>query len=370
MDMKSLFNFICNIMLLVAFSNICISCSDDALGGGSSAEDIVDALNKVSTEWNASKDQIQTHMSGYMLVDSDDDFLKYSDKNGTMIISYNFVHDSLRASVAIAPRLADINMETYLEGFEELGELSSKKVYYNVLENTMCFPYNINSNDEDYSVIGFAPINSNLYEDDIKIKVDYENLSYSIDGDVYKMILVDGGVLPAFYMMQTELPLLGSFQIANTLVGPIDTNSDNCISKAELRKFIRKLNEITGLEFRLPTESEWKFAAQGGSKSQGYTYSGSNNIDDVAWYSGNSSSVHDIAEKQPNELGFYDMSGNYAEVCSSDPVNIDGRTYGGCWKYSAANCTPTSWRSGDDSREDQNKVDGKYITVRFVYSIP
>ena len=65
--------------------------------------------------------------------------------------------------------------------------------------------------------------------------------------------------------------------------------------------------------------------------------------------------------------------------CSDDPLGIDGRTYGGCWKYAASDCTPSSWKSGDSSAnkipgtvyiKELNAVDGRYITVRLVYSIP
>ncbi len=68
---------------------------------------------------------------------------------------------------------------------------------------------------------------------------------------------------------------------------------------------------------RLPTEAEWEYAARGGNKSNGYTYSGSNNIKDVGWYSGNSGgNSHEGGLKQPNELGIYDMTGNVYEWCS------------------------------------------------------
>jgi formylglycine-generating enzyme required for sulfatase activity len=68
--------------------------------------------------------------------------------------------------------------------------------------------------------------------------------------------------------------------------------------------------------YRLPTEAEWEYAARGGHKSQGYEYAGSNNVDDVGWYEGNSGKqTHPVGQKQPNELGLYDMSGNMWEWC-------------------------------------------------------
>lgn len=80
--------------------------------------------------------------------------------------------------------------------------------------------------------------------------------------------------------------------------------------------FINNLNKILEREFCLPTEAEWEYAARGGNKSKGYVYSGSDNIDEVAWHGGNSNDkTHPVATKQPNELGIYDMSGNVFEWC-------------------------------------------------------
>ena len=85
----------------------------------------------------------------------------------------------------------------------------------------------------------------------------------------------------------------------------------------ECQEFIRKVNSLTGENFRLPTEAEWEFACRGGNNSRGYKYSGSNYIDNVAWYDGNTGhKTHPVATKLPNELGIYDMSGNVWERCS------------------------------------------------------
>lgn len=126
--------------------------------------------------------------------------------------------------------------------------------------------------------------------------------------------------LSDYYIGQTEV----TQALWEAVMGsnPSDSKGDNLpverVSWNDCQVFIQKLNQLTGKQFRLPTEAEWEYAARGGRKSRGYKYAGGNDIGLVAWYDDNNSGnrAHTVATKQANELGIYDMNGNVWEWCS------------------------------------------------------
>ena len=177
----------------------------------------------------------------------------------------------------------------------------------------------------------------------VATKASYSNGTLTVNGIKYSMVWVEGGT---FRMGATseqgsdaesdEKPVhsvtLSGYYIGKTEVtqalwkvvmgsNPSSCKGDNLpveqVSWNDCQKFIRKLNSLTGQNFRLPTEAEWEFACRGGNNSRGYKYSGSNYIDNVAWYDGNSGDkTHPVGTKAPNELGIYDMTGNVWEWCA------------------------------------------------------
>lgn len=142
----------------------------------------------------------------------------------------------------------------------------------------------------------------------------------------------------------------------------------NFVSRHQCQEFTEKLNALTGKTFRLPTEAEWEYAARGGKNSKKFRYSGSHDINAVAWYEENCDEIQPVGTKAPNELGIHDMSGNIYEWCLddwdeydsahvTDPlVDVykgDGILRGGSYYHSELNAR-VSDRRYDDPRYKSN----------------
>lgn len=156
-----------------------------------------------------------------------------------------------------------------------------------------------------------------------------ELLEFNVNGVSFKMVRVDG-------LKNAPLPFyIGQTLVTQALWKAVFPDDDLCRFKGDdlpvdsviytdCLYFLQEINDLTGKNFRFPTIMEWKFAAKGGTKSMGYRFAGGNTLAKVGWCRANSNGkTHPVAQKRPNELGLYDMSGSVLEWTQ------EGYLYGG-----------------------------------------
>ena len=184
-----------------------------------------------------------------------------------------------------------------------------------------------------------------------------------------------------FYLAQTEVTQAQWKAVMGA--NPSEFKGDDLpvehVSWNDAMSFCEKLNSSgkapNGWKFTLPTETQWEYAARGGKKSKGCKYSGSNTLDEVAWYEENSdvsdgdratsassttisppsdSSVggktHPVGRKKANELGLYDMSGNVYEWCLDD------------WQAKSGKLTAEFTRGNDSAGSDRTVRGGSFFS--------
>lgn len=125
-------------------------------------------------------------------------------------------------------------------------------------------------------------------------------------------------IFSPYYIAKSEVTKELWNAVMNSNNNYIGNNYPIELSQSEVFEFINKINLLTGLEFDIPTEYEWEYAARGGRKTHYYRYAGSDDYGDVSYPSSYFYSVHEIEKYAPNELGIYDMTGNAWEICKSE----------------------------------------------------
>lgn len=183
---KYIFKFSCFAMICLLAGTV-YSCkeNDEIIDGPVIDEkEVEETLNSASVEWGASLEKVSKHMDGYSLVISqNNDFLLFSNKQGSRFISYKFKNDSLFSTLILMPQMAEnADLGNVLKGYSFVGELDNANVYQNNGNNTLACAYETEKDSVKYQAVGFTPINSTLISTLSAILVstgDADNIKYN-----------------------------------------------------------------------------------------------------------------------------------------------------------------------------------------------
>lgn len=209
-----------------------------------------------------------------------------------------------KASIAIEP--ATMPKQQYIENTEQNAggskqsdnsKLSSKTITVDGVDFEMVFV--------EGSSFYYGAQSQNRYQPNYDPYADYrEHVHYS---------KVQNFFIGKFLVTQRQWKcIMGDNPASNNKGGeyPIEN-----VSESEINSFIGRLNQKTKYNFRLPTQTEWEYAARGGKFDHGYKYPGHSVLKEVAWSWSEGMETHEVGKKRPNELGLYDMLGNVSELC-------------------------------------------------------
>lgn len=313
------------------------------------------AVERMNEFINALNKEIDNQTSGAV---RDKDIAAIGQQFGAKYVDVIEVSE-IRDEMYIAARMVDVESAAVIASYQNSAPVETMEQLRKL------------ARDVAGRLLGLAPGGSNVSQSGYSGSVG-QNRTFTVNGISFEMVAVPGGsfMMGSYEGEDNEKPvhqetvrdfMIGKTEVTQELWRAVmgsnpsyfsgERNPVESVSWTDCITFVNRLNQLTGQNFRLPTEAEWEYAARGGKKSRNYKYSGSDDLYTVGWFPDNSgNTTHPVATLQPNELGIYDMSGNVMEWTSdlwSSNYNVRRNggfsgsvrvNRGGSWGNSASTC--------------------------------